>query len=59
MTVNCKYVEIVIGTAIILFAWWQVGASPWIITIAGALLILHALTCKTCGVNVPSSKKKK
>ena len=59
MTVNCKYVEIVLGTAIILFAWWQIGASQWIITIAGALLILHALKCDNCRVNVSSSNKKK
>ena len=59
MTVNCKYVEIFLGVVIIVFALWQVGASQWIIIIAAALLVLHALTCKTCNVNVLSSKKKK
>jgi len=58
MGCNCKYVETVLGIIIIVFAWWQVGASQWIITIAAALLILHALKCTNCGVNVSSTKKR-
>jgi len=59
MGCNCKYIEIVLGLVIIVFAWWQVGASQWIITVAAALLILHALKCDNCSVNVSSIKGKK
>jgi len=59
MGCNCKHVEIVLGIIIIVFAWWQTGASQLIITIAAALLILHALKCTNCGVNVSSTKRKK
>jgi len=59
MTVNCKYVGTFLGLVIIVFALWQTGASQWIIIIAAALLVWHALTCKTCNVNVSSAKKGK
>ena len=59
MSCNCKYIEIVLGLAIIAFVWWQVGASQWIITVAAALLILHALKCDNCKVDVSSKKKGK
>lgn len=59
MNVNCKHAETILGIIIIVFAWWIIGASQWIITIAAALLIIHAMKCDNCGVNVSSSKKKK
>lgn len=59
MGCNCRHVEIILGIIIIVFAWWQTGASQWIITIAAALLILHALKYTNCGVNVSSTKRKK
>ena len=59
MGCNCKLTEIIIGVVIIVFALWQIGASQWIVTIAAALLILHALKCENCGVKVSSTKKKR
>ena len=50
MGCNCKWTEAVIGIVIIVFAWWQVGASQWIVTIAAALLILHSFSCGNCGI---------
>ena len=61
MGCNCKLTEIIIGVVIIVFTWWQIGASisQWIVTIVVALLILRALKCENCGVKVSSIKKKR
>ena len=61
MGYNCKWTEAIIGIVIIVFVWWQVGTSvsQWIVTVAAALLILHAFRCDNCSVNVSSVKKGK
>ena len=48
MNCNCKYTETILGIVILVFVWVDFY-SKWIITIAAALLIIHALTCKNCG----------
>lgn len=43
---NKKITDIVIGAIVIIFALYQTTYSNWIIIIAGAALIIHALACK-------------
>ena len=43
MACSWKWTVIVLGIVILVFAWWMVAASQWIITIAAVLLIIHAL----------------
>ena len=38
-----KWTDIILGIVILVFAWWMVAASQWIITIAAVFLIIHAL----------------
>ena len=50
MGCNCKITELILAIIIIVFVWWQTTWSGWIITIAAALLIIHAVSCKgICG----------
>ena len=48
MNCNCQWTELILGIAIIVFAWWQTSSSQWIVIIAAALLILHSFSCKNC-----------
>jgi len=64
MGCNCKHTQIIIGIVILVFTFWIVAWSQWIVAIAAILLILHALKCKACGMGsasmpVKSSKKKR
>ena len=43
---NCKVGEIIFGIVILVFTFWETAASQWIVAIAAALLIIHALACK-------------
>jgi len=63
---NCKWTEIVLAVLILIFAIWPatVSWSNWIVIIAAAILLIHALMCKDCGkcaptTKVPVKKKKK
>jgi len=55
---NCKVCEIVLGIVILVFALWQTSFSQWVIVIAAILLILHAVSCKNCGVCGPEGQSK-
>lgn len=57
---NCKVFEIIISIIILVFALWEVSYSKWVIIIAAALVLIHALTCKNCAAcsEKPSPKKK-
>ncbi len=43
---NCKWTEIILGIVILVFAFWQTDASQWIVAIAAALVVIHALACR-------------
>lgn len=49
---NCKVTEIVLGLVILVFALWETTFSKWVIVVAAILLLLHAFSCKNCGVSV-------
>ena len=49
---NCKNTEIVLGIVILVFALWETTYSKWVIVVAAILLLLHAVSCKNCGVSV-------
>jgi len=49
MNCNCRWVETILGLAILVFTWWMVSWGKWVVTIAAAMIILHALMCKNCG----------
>lgn len=65
MNCDCRWVEIPLGIVVILFTWWTIPYAMWIVTVAAALLIIHALTCKNCKAcktdmkPMKSAKKKK
>lgn len=46
---SCKWVEGVLAIIVIVFALWQTSASKVILVIAGALFLIHALSCRKCG----------
>ncbi len=46
---NCKWIEGVLAVIVIIFALWQTSASQVILVIAGALFLIHALSCQKCG----------
>lgn len=45
---NCRVIEAILAALIIIFALWETAASIWIVVIAAALLLIHALFCKKC-----------
>lgn len=47
---NCKWIEALLAVLIIIFANSSWVYATWIIIIAAAVLLIHALTCKTCHV---------
>lgn len=49
---NCKATETVLALVILVFALWQTTFSKWVIVVAAILLLLHAFSCKNCGVSV-------
>ena len=63
MGCNCKVTEAIIAIVIIIFALWSsLSWAKWIVVIAAALLLIHSLGCKSCGIGMnemASSKKKR
>jgi len=55
MGCNCKCVEIILAIVILLFLFWETTASTWIIAIAAILLLIHALSCKKCGIGMSAA----
>ena len=50
MGCNCRWTEVVIGLVVVIFTLWPQGTwSKWLVVVAGALLVLHAFSCKNCG----------
>jgi len=45
---NSRFKEAFLGAVILVFTWWSISASKWIVTIAAALLVLHGLACARC-----------
>lgn len=61
MKCNCMWVEFVLAVVILVFAIWPgiVSWSNWVIIVAAALLLIHALSCSKCGgVCVGKGKKR-
>lgn len=58
MNCNCKWTESVLALLILVFAFWQVAWSQWIIVIAAVILLLHSWMCKTCAMCQEHSTKK-
>jgi len=57
---NCKWIQIVIGLVVVIFTLWPQGTwSKWLVVIAGALIVVHASSCKKCGVCAPEAGKGK
>ncbi len=60
MECNCKYVQVILGLVVFVFAMWPetIGAvaSKWVISIAAVLFIVHAMKCSGC--EMPKSKKR-
>lgn len=49
MSCNCSLTEKIIGALVILVAWWNpLGYTEWVLTVLGAVLIIHALKCNAC-----------
>lgn len=48
MKCNCTWTESVLAIIILVFTFWTTAYSTWVIAIAAILLLLHALTCKSC-----------
>jgi len=60
MNCNCKYMETIFGLAILIVTIWPdligASASRVVVIIAAALLVLHAWSCKNCGMCMPEGK---
>jgi len=51
---NCRFVEVVLGIVVIVFAFLKdLYYSQWIIISAAILLLLHSATCSACGISIP------
>jgi hypothetical protein len=48
MGCNCKMTESILAILIVVFALWMTPWSQWIVVIAGAVLLIHSLACKSC-----------
>lgn len=48
MNCNCQWTETILAIVILVFAFWTVSWSQWIIAIAAIVLLLHAWMCKSC-----------
>jgi hypothetical protein len=55
---NCKWTEVVLSVVILIFAWYTTAYSQEIITIAAALLLIHAFMCKSCNTYAPNGAAK-
>lgn len=45
---NCKWIEILLAIVAIVFTLWPTAYSKWVVVIAAALILIHALSCKMC-----------
>lgn len=45
MGCNCKLVEGILALLVIIFTYFQMTYSKWIVIIAGLALLAHALKC--------------
>ncbi|MAG38261.1 hypothetical protein CMI45_02660 [Candidatus Pacearchaeota archaeon] len=48
MSCNCKTTESILAILIIVFAFWETSYSMWVVVIAAALILIHALKCGRC-----------
>ena len=61
---NCRFIEVVLGIIVIVFAFLKdLYYSQWIIISAAIILLLHSATCSICGISIPDellgSKRRK
>ena len=60
---NCRSTETVLGIVILIVIFWPalLGAiaSKWIVIVAAVLLVLHAWSCKNCGIHMSEEIPKK
>ncbi len=47
---NCKWIEVILAIIIIVLAGSSWSYAVWIVILAAAGILIHALTCKTCHV---------
>ncbi|MBI3333894.1 hypothetical protein HYZ97_00190 [Candidatus Pacearchaeota archaeon] len=63
MNCNCQVTEVILAIVIIVFALWSSLAwGKWVVVIAAALLLIHALKCNNCRLpeaGMASSRKKR
>lgn len=65
MGCNCKVTNTILGLIAFVFTVWPIAASKWIVSIAAALVVVHALCCRNCASceseekQVVQSKRKK
>ncbi len=60
----CKsWCEFLVALVVIVFALWQTAWSQWVLVIAGVVLLIHSLACKTCfagkGMSMKETARKK
>jgi len=48
MCKNCMSSHFILGILVIVFAFWQTAASPWILLAIGVIMIIHSLGCSCC-----------
>ena len=64
---NCRWTETILGVAILIVTLWPnflgISASWWIVVVAAVILILHAWSCKNCGMymhgEMPAARRKR
>ena len=58
---NCKWIEAVLAVLIIVFASSSWIYATWVVVIAAAGILIHALTCRSChtGHHMSSSSGRK
>jgi hypothetical protein len=57
MGCNCKMTVSILAILVIVFAFWETTYSKWVIVIAAALLLIHAMKCGKCSsCGMPMSK---
>ena len=58
MGCNCKNFSAILGLIIVIFSFVEFY-SKWIIVVAAALIIVHAMKCSNMSCGMPEGKKKK
>ncbi len=54
---HAKVLEIIVSVLTLIFVFWSTSASQWIIAIAAAVLLLHALFCGCAKHEMSEAKK--